>query len=354
LPYNRGLDQEVAMADLFSTLAQRFPDHAIVPAGDGELLVTVRGARVLACRMPGVDGNLFWHPPKLERQSDEIGGGDRLWIAPEVGWCWPSLDQARQDPIRFAAVPATMDPGSYTDAGRWPGGIHLDQSLELQDVRDGKRIGLQVRRVVAAIVPPHAVPAGVAVCSFGITNALTVTGGDEGAVAGAWDILQVPPTGTLICPTTQRPSVRSYYDPFGDRHVAVADDHVRFLIDGQRRIKMGLRPEHTTGRMGYFRPIDARRAALIVRVFPSLPGEQYPDIPRDHPANQRTDGDALQAYNDDGTYGGFGELEYHDPAVRVGGCETRTGQCVTHVLTGDAGAVVEAGRSLLGVAVEPI
>ncbi|NJL31318.1 MAG: hypothetical protein HC898_06630 [Phycisphaerales bacterium] len=29
-------------------------------------------------------------------------------------------------------------------------------------------------------------------------------------------------------------------------------------------------------------------------------------------------GDCVQAYNDDGTFGGFGEMEYHDPAIVAG------------------------------------
>lgn len=345
------------MLDWFGVLAQQFPENQVIHAaegGEGELLVTVRGARILACRMPGVGENLFWHAPEIERDNSSIVGGDRLWIAPEVAYYWPSLEQAREDPVKWAATPGQMDPGRYADAGRWPGGIHLENACELTDVRDGKKIALKVRRTVAAIAPPEGLPRGLKTLSFGVTNTLAVTGGDEGAVAGVWDILQVPPTGTLICPTTTRVEPRSYYDPFGDRHVANEANRTRFLIDGKRRIKMGIRPEHNTGRMGYYRPLADGRSSLILRVFPTLPGERYIDVPRDYDADVRSGGDCLQAYNDDGTYGGFGEMEYHDAAVRVGGCTERTGTCVTHVIVGDDAKVREAGATLLGVAVEGI
>ena len=161
----------------------------------------------------------------------------------------------------------------------------------------------------------------------------------------------VPPAGTLVCPTTRRVLPRSYYEPFGDKHVVVDDTSVRFTVDAAHRIKMGLRPEHTTGRMGYYRPLAGGESSLIVRVFPVYPGELYVDIPRDHPHDQRSGGDALQAYNDDLTYGPFGEMEFVAPAVMVGGCTARHTACVTHALVGPDAAVREAGAALLGVSI---
>ncbi len=318
----------------------------LVESGDGRLLVVERGARLLAASLPGVEGDLFFN-------NDACTGGDRLWIAPEVAYYWPSLEQAREDPVKWAATPPAVDPGDYALGDAWPGGVHLHASMSLRDARDDKRINLDVTRVFAAIDPPDGLPAGLKCLSFAVTNELTVNGGDDGAVAGAWDILQIPPVGTLICPTTTGVDPRSYYDPFGERHVQCDSRAVRFFIDADRRIKMGLRPEHTTGRMGYYRMVG-EVATLIVRIFGVYPGEPYIDIPRDHPADQRRGGDVLQAYNDDLTFGAFGEMEYHDPAVRVGGCERRYGQSVTHILAGDDAVVCSVGAELLGAPVEPI
>jgi hypothetical protein len=304
---------------------------------------------VLGCRVDGLDENLFY-------DDGRGSGGDRLWIAPEVAFYWPSLEDARRDPVGTAATPGDIDPGDYEVDGQWDGGVHLFNSCSLIDSRDEKAIGLEVKRTIAGIDRPVGLPDEIKCVSFALVNELLVAGGDAGAVASAWDILQVPPGGTLVCPTTQRVSPRSYYDPFGDRHVLCDDTAVRFRIDAQRRIKMGIRPEHATGRMGYFRPASVHgggMASLILRVFPVSPGELYVDIPRDHPADQRRGGDALQAYNDNGTFGPFGEMEYVAPAVQVGGCEYRHSSCVTHAMVGPESAVREAGRGLLGVGLDP-
>ena len=318
-----------------------------LPCGDGSITVATRGARILACHAGNGDENLFY-------DDGNGNGGDRLWIAPEVAYYWPSLDDARRDPVGTAATPAQIDPGSWAVESSSTHAVTLRQSATLTDGRDGKSISLDMTRTVAAIDPPHGMPADVRCASFAITNTLTVTGGDDDAVAAAWDILQVPPTGTLICPTTRRVEPRSYYDPFGDRHVVADDTAVRFLIDAGRRIKMGLRPEDTLGRMGYYRPLDNNTASLIVRVFPVFPGERYVDIPRDHPIDQRTGGDALQAYNDDLTFGRFGEMEFVAPAVQVGGTPHRSTPCVTHALVGPTDAIRAAGHALLGVRVEMV
>ena len=317
-------------------------------AGDGKITVATRGARLLDLRVDGVDQNLIYDDGKGS-------GGDRLWIAPEVAYYWPSLEEAREDPIGTAETPGDIDPGTYEAQREWVGGVELVNSCSLIDSRDEAAIGLDIKRTFSVIGRPTDLPESVRCVSFNITNELSVTGGDEGAVASAWDILQVPPRGTLICPVTRKVDPpRSYYDPFGDKHVVSDDQSVRFLIDAKRRIKMGIRPEYTTGRMGYYRQLSDDTSSLIVRIFGVNPGERYVDIPRDHPADQRDGGDALQAYNDDQTFGGFGEMEWVAPAVVVGGCEYRFTPCVTHVLVGPDEAVRQAGEALLGCVVRSI
>ena len=331
--------------------------HRLV-AGDGQLLVTEHGARILACQLPGVDGNLFWHSPAMQNpdSADHPAGGDRLWIAPEVGWYWPSIEKAREDPGKYAATPPQIDPGEYLTDSASPVHAQLSTRLKLTDVRDGKSIELAVSRQVRAVGPPHGLPDALTCAGFAITNVLLCRGGDDGAIAGAWDILQVPPVGTLICPTTTPiDTPRSYYDPFGDRHVVCDQQSVRFLVDGKRKIKMGLLAEHTTGRMAYHRRLDADRSSLIVRLFAPMPGEPYADLPIHEDQTKRTGGDCLQAYNDDGNAGGFGEMEYHDPALIVAdGPASRTGTCITHLLAGPDHDIRAFGQTLLGVPIQAI
>jgi hypothetical protein len=341
--------------------------HVTLAAGDGRLLVTEHGARVLACEMPGVAGNLFFHPPFMEQAdaADEptVAGGDRLWIAPEVGWFWPSLDDARRDPKGAATTPMAIDPGYFGITDQSENRVAMDARIDLTDVRDDKALALYATREVRVIEAPPITLDGLLSLSFALTHSLSWAdaSSDQGAVAGVWSILQVPPApegrGTLICPTTRRVEPRSYYEPFGDKHVAVDDDRVRFLIDGKHRIKMGVTADATTGRMGYYAN-HGDVSSLIVRIFAPQPGEPYCDLPRDEDAEQRTGGDALQAYNDDGDAfenTTFGEMEYHDPCLIAGKApHTRTGASVTHALVGPDDAIKQAGQQLLGVAIEAI
>jgi len=337
--------------------------HRLI-AADGELLVSERGARIIGCRLSGVDENLFWHGTDMQeapgsREAAEafsIAGGDRLWIAPEVGWYWPSIEKAREDPGKFADTPKQIDPGEYLTDSASPVHAQLSTRMKLTDVRDGKSIELAVSRQVRVIDHPFGLPSDIKCASFAITNVLLCRGGDDGAVAGAWDILQVPPTGTLICPTVCAiDSPRSYYDSFGDRHVRVGDRAVRFLVDGKRKIKMGLLAELTTGRMGYYRKLNATTSSLILRQFATMPGEPYADLPIHEDETKRIGGDCLQAYNDDGNAGGFGEMEHHDPAITVGqGPASRAGTSITHILVGPDESVRAYGETLLGAAIAHI
>ncbi len=333
----------------------------------GRLLVAQHGARLLACELPGVDHNLFFHTH--ETKTGHVTGGDRLWIAPEVAYYWPSLDDALRDPKETAINPSEVDPGRYTGLQPWAGAWSMSNAFSVTDARTGRSAQCSVEREVALIdslreMHEH----GLVGFSFSVRHTLGLIDGDVGVTCGAWSILQVPPTGELVCPTVRSASVNSYYDPFGERHVVVEPGCVRFLIDGARRIKMGISAADTTGRMGYYRALDRGMATLIVRVFSPLPGEPYCDLPRDDVHHRQLvsgalegavlGGDALQAYNDDGdAFGGgpsvtFGEMEYHDPCVVVGrGPSVRSGGCVTHVVAGPVGAVRAWGKSVLGVEV---
>lgn len=353
------------MADWYETLRRDLtagghrPRELTWPGG--RLLVTEHGARVMAvdtAGTPGLDANPFWTPKTIDTAP---AGGDRLWIAPEIAYFWPSLEKAREDPVKYSRVLEAMDPGQFTVERAAEREVRLQAEMTLTDVRVDKTIRLRVRRAVHAVDAPAGLPADVAAVSFGTRHELTVMEGDPGAVAGAWALLQLPAAGTLIFPTTRRlglgDGIRQYYDPFGDRHVQADDRAVRFLIDGQRRIKMGFGAAWSTGRMGFYRPTTNGdgRAVLVLRVFSPQPGEPYVDMPRAEEKTKRVGGDCVQAYNDGGGLESFGEMEHHDPAVIVGeGPQQRSASFVTHVLHGPDDAVRAVGAAMLGVAIEPI
>ncbi len=348
----------------------------VLTAGAGRLLITEHGARVLACELPGVDHNLFFHTDATG--NGHVTGGDRLWIAPEVAYFWPTLDDALNDPKGTAATPSAVDPAEWRPrpvANQPPAGVDavkLAAEIELHDRRNQGRGVNVAERCFRALSPWET---ELRQTSFSIRHSITDAARPDSAgdlAIGAWSILQIPPTGTLVCPVTRRldrdGDIRSYYDPFGDQHVAVDDRSVRFRVDGQRRIKMGIKPEHTTGRMAYYRELGDGESSLILRVFAPLPGEPYCDLPRNDPRHRQLErgefsgpalgGDCLQAYNDDGdAFPGttFGEMEYHDPCVIVGrGPTSRTGSSVTHAVVGPDDAVRAFGEDLLGVPIAPL
>ncbi|MEM1212857.1 MAG: DUF6786 family protein [Planctomycetota bacterium] len=335
--------------DLTTRLSAEHDDLFWLTAGDGRVLATRHAARLMTSddRNSDVWSNPFFVAP--DKDTGQLTGGDRLWIAPEVGYFWPSLQQARDDPKQWAATPPAIDPADWAVAEQTDQALSLTTDMTLRDARDGKRIRLAATRTFQGLDRPAGIDPGLHCVSFAITNTLSLLDGDEGAVAGAWDLLMVPAEpapGVLIIPTaqpTQPGDINSYYDPFGDEHVLIEGQAVRFRCDGRRRVKMGLPADLTTGEMAHYRPSANGQSILIHRTFPTHPGETYCDIPRDFPDDQRLGGDCFQAYNDEGDSFGpavgtsptFSELEYHDPCLVVGqGPTTRTGTCTTHVLTG--------------------
>jgi hypothetical protein len=336
-------------------------------SGGAALLISPFGARLLGCTLPGVEGNLFWHPPEMEdpakagdlfRRGAGAPGGDRFWVAPEVAYMWPDLKAARKQPFGDNyQLPAAMDPGDWRIAEDSSGHLRLTAEMKLTDHRVKKSITLRAHRQIDLIdhpapgVSPELFPGlsrRIVSLSFAIRNELTVLEADPGAVAGGWELLQVPTTGTLICPTVGPASLpRSYYRPFGKKHIRCDKRAIRFLIDASRQVKMGLSATETTGRMGYLRRVG-KVDTLIVRCFAPLPGEPYLDLPR--ASNEFFGGDCLQAYNDGAGPHSFGEMEYHDPAL-IAGKEpsTRVGTSVTHILAGPPKAIRAAGEMLLGV-----
>lgn len=328
-------------------------------AGGGRLLVTPFSARLLSCRMDGVEGDLFWHNPALENPDSAKAvfvnagggsGGDRLWLAPEIGISWPDIKKARISPWDSYKTPPQMDPGDWRILEEAEHHLRLTTECAVHDGRLNKKVSVRLARQFNIIAPPDDLPRGVTSLSFSIRNDISVLSGDHGAVVGTWDLLQLPAGGTLVCPTVSAVAKpRIYYGTHDSDRMSHDDRAFRFKIDGRRQLKFGLTPWQTTGRLGYFRAVGAV-STFIFRTFSVQPGMPYVDLPLS--SDDILGGDALQSYNDGGAFGGFGEMEYHDPGIVVGQSpEARSGSCTTHILAGPDASVREAARALLGVAV---
>lgn len=354
-------------------------DASQQPANTAKLLIYPRAGRVIACQMPGIHSNMFYHHQGLEDPSQAGNllasggavGGDRLWIAPESAYMWKNLVEDSHDLPGRAKLPPAMDPADYQVLRQSDRYIELQTMMALHDYRCQQSFNLRVRRAFEWVSRPSYFPKEVSSFSFAIQNELTLVEvkskdlSTSPVQAGCWDLLQLPAGGVgemggvsdaspiagwLICPTLQPArTVRSYYEPC-ESHVLVKDHAVLFKIDAKKRVKIGLKPEMTTGQMGYYRQFGAL-SSLIVRQFLPCLGQAYIDMPVDEIlTGQRTGGDALQAYNHNDPSAPFGEMEYHDPAVLAGHEPlTRIGRCITHVLAGLDQAIVKLGSELLGV-----
>lgn len=358
--------------------AQQLRPHVLTIETGGataRALITEHGARWLACELPGAGelGNPIFATDCTPDRT--LTGGDRLWIAPETAWFWPSLDDARRDPKGTARTPHGIDPADYhPDTNAFvddSASLALTSPIALHDRRNDKTgQGNAKRSFMLKPVAGDQLPGGVTGVGLSITNTLTIDyeQSDQGLVAGSWDILQLPPTGVLICPTRQQAEPTSYYEPFGDRHVTIGPDATCFHIDSRRRIKMGLAAATTAGVMGYLRAVGEGQSQLIVRRFPVHNPGAYCDVPRDDQAHDAAvaglwhdralQGDVLQAYNDDGDAfpgsAGFGEMEYHDQAIIVGRSpSTRTGTSETLIAAGPTPAIEQLACSQLDLATLP-
>ncbi len=334
--------------------------HEVIrwPAGDGHLMVLPHAARLLGCGLPGADENLLWHHPgmnepagaaaQLEKAGGELGG-DRLWIAPEVAYMWPDLELARQAPHENHQVPPVMDPATWQISERGEGHLLLKARMDLSDHRNGRRIVLDVDRGFARLERPGGMDNALKCASWVTFNAARIVDGEEGAVAGLWDLCQMPVGGALYCPLTlplDGPP-RAYYEPLRPTDVSWDETAVRFAARAEHIIKMGLAAEKTTGRMGYYRRLDDDRASFLFRHFLPVPGAAYVDLPRDSEA--MFGGDCLQAFCGDDPEHGFCEMEHHEPAVIVGqGPRLTCGSSVTHAIVGPTEKVEAAARALLG------
>jgi hypothetical protein len=261
------------------------------------------------------ESNAFWVSPALERclrGLDWNAGGQRTWLAPELGP--QGFFGARESDW---AVPPALDPGAYrleqasSSSAACRGVCHLVSA-------DGTEYALEIERRVevcdltegrspaAPGGPPGGRPAEKA--SRGLLLRLRHSLRNLGAQpiparAGLWAILQLPaqPQGSLQLLDA------SYRAIFGE----LPADWVRLGAGGPqlrtapgRRWKVGLGPSGPEARLTHRR----REAGSEVQVELRCPTD---------PAGRYLDGgDALQVYNSPLSGGeAFCELECHAPAI---------------------------------------
>ncbi len=249
----------------------------------------------------------IWRPDVVEGWNI---GGDRLWIAPERDWHWTDVSTFDLDNYLVAEA---IDPGSWRIARQSAHTLAVTQSFTVQHRRRPAFVhGTVERRFVFNTEPRPALPGLEDRVNWSTTDTLELAGGTPHQGMNLWRILQVPVGGEMFVPTAGA----AHRLHFGDdtRLVTVSPTGITAMITGDQMYKIGLGQQSVADCIAYARPITPNSLLVIVRWFQISPGATYLDTPMDQPG---TPGDVIQIYNDNGVFGGFGELEVHGPGLRV-------------------------------------
>ncbi|MBI2194371.1 MAG: hypothetical protein HYU36_20530 [Planctomycetes bacterium] len=305
---------------------------------------------MIGLALPGEEENLVWTSPQLEdtetlRSHPEkifCGiGGDRLWFGPEFAYHW----NGDADAVSFKnyRVPAGVDPGRYRFEEADEVSVRMAMECRLVDRRDGEAVTFQVARSVSVTDSPlpaaSAIARRVRFMGVRVQHLIRIRSCPRGKSVGLWHLLQMPAGSTLIVPTRGKPRPLRY---FNQGCWECRADHLRWTYTGEAKAKCGLDVHQVSGRSAVLRPISGGRWALIVRQFPVLPGLYYADAPRSSLAGEQV----VQMW--DGF--GFGEMEYHSPAV--GGQPLAREYAETALLWAFGGTkadIARVGQDLLGV-----
>lgn len=340
-----------------SLAAAGFPTAALSDPAMGAVCALPHGARVLGLFPGGGADNLLWSHPDLAQPDTARAaftatdwvhfGGDRTWVSPERELFLGDLAR----PWETYRVPAVVDPGSYTLAAlsgelHWLGQSQLFFNPRQQStpVEIEKRVRLLPDPL--RLDPPFNSSAGVRYAGYEQSVSLRLLEPAAAPPVSLWNILVVPASGWAIVPVWGEARVRDFFAPTPPERLRVGPRAVAFQLDGLQQHKIALRAAYLAGRAGFLRELDAQHSSLLVRSFAVNPSGDYIDTPWEAPGET---GYAFQSYNDGGSLGGFGELEYHTPAIGGGrGSDQLTDVSQVWGYTGPTPAIRRIAAHLLG------
>jgi len=285
------------------------------------------------------------------QRGDWCVGGDRIWLAPEVQFNIP--DRLHWDSGGAYVLPKAVDPGEYTLSRPGSDCLRLEQSirLSLYNLATGEK-KVRIGRTVRPAQDPLRSTGGYSalrdkVVFTGYSQEIELedlSGGPAGVEA--WNLSQFNPGGTVIIPTTGTAEYQDYYQPVTDRYFKCEGSFAYLRFTGDRKYKIGIKAPGLYGRIGYFLSLPHGLARLVVINFFNNPSSAYIDEPSGTIGAQ---GDSVQFYNDDGSLGGFSEIEVH--GMSVGGSSGRKSTVDPLEFwqyTGEEGQVGRVSRMLLG------
>lgn len=280
----------------------------------GRVLVLPFGGRIIGL-YPREDLNCFWVNPALESMDTarsllgESGwanlGGDRTWISPEV-------DTNVGDPAHMAEtydVPKAVDPGAYQVAAMTDKSVTVASDMRVRFHRSNKTLDLTVSKNISLLnEPPFPIPDGVDFSGYMLQSRLESRDLAAGVFPALWHLVQVPGGGRIVIPVADDVRPRAF---IGNPSVEQAEGCITCSVVTAASFKFSLHAKDCRGLLIYLKT-DSDIPFMVVRELVVHDEDLYADVPCDDSLDT---GHVQQVYVDDGALGGFGELEYHTPAL---------------------------------------
>ncbi len=283
--------------------------------------------------------NVFWTNPALNSVAESRPllsgqtwtnlGGDRTWISPEIELFIKNMSH----PMETYQVPAAVDPGNYQIVRSCENEVELETAITADFFRSDCKVRLKLQKRITVLDKPDIpfnLPPGLAGAGYKVECGLSAVEPLPDSVRPAvWNLLQVPGGGEIIVPIKEQALPVEF---FGQPQYHLQNNNIRAAVPAASGYKFGVRPEDCTGMM-FYRNLAAPQPFIILRRFEVKPGGGYSDVPYTAPEQP---GSVQQVYVDDGTYGGFGEMEHHSPALISGNRSSLTDICTTWTFIGTA------------------
>lgn len=352
--------------ELINIVEQQTPVVILGDRSGAMIAVTPEyGGKVIAMSVDGIKGeNLIWPNPELANdnfwntaKSNWNIGGARTWIAPEADFY---LDQENN-----WFVPEQMDPGNYQLVSQQADKLTCSNRFDITNIYR-QEYKIKITRSIEIIkTPPLEISKDVKYIGLKLTHELQnltdkIIGKDIGFI-GLWSLIQLDTAGTMIIPiikdeTHDNITVRDYgpdnFNAVPPERMTITDNWVAVKIDGKFRCKLGFAPWAVKNSIGYLRyQKDSQDAVLYLKEFSVDADGKYVDHPWEKPYDY---GDAIQLYNDDGTFGGFCEIECHGPARELKPGEEQSHSVVLSVFTGKLNQLRGIAADRLGINIEEV
>ncbi|MBP1994031.1 DUF6786 family protein [Paenibacillus eucommiae] len=313
----------------------------------GQMVVMERGSRVIQLKPSQRDESAFWTQLSSLEKGEWNVGGDRTWISPECNYFVDSTGEYN--------IPEQLDPGSYriTSSANDPT-IVTEQTLKLKHYVSQDEIELKLEKTYTRIPTPFQMNLSedykslleVSYIGYECQTKLTAAAAKEKAYCNIWSIMQVPMGGTALIPKWGKTQPLVMFSDEAAVEMGSHPQYVSLPYQGNSKFKLSFDALQSTGRFGYIRQLNETESSLIVRQFQVNPSGYYPDYPATDPDYL---GSCMQFFFDGNQMGGFGELEYHAPAIGNEGnlCSEDVSQL--YYFIGKTTQVAEIVEHMLGI-----